>query len=423
MEFCEMTLEKRLSIDRRNRVNRKGQILSLRERIQLAKDVALGMDWLHGISHVIHKDLKSANILLEGGRAKISDFGFAQLRKGIQKDTELQGTPVYMAPEMLDRKAFDGFKTDVYAFAVIVWEILTSEIPFEEFTEFKPFRKAVVEEKMRPILPDDTPECIVLLLNRCWHEDPQSRPTFTEIAFRLDEALVEVTIDDPIANTFWKEHFLKPTQRLEEKIQWKTFRSILIKNCKLPGDLVDSVATLLCDTNELLSSLSTTVDMEIFNKVVHIWGRFFTKEGVESLREMSDYLKTPGCYDFSYTREVTHAKLAECKTGTYLVRLRDPNDSAHPGRPFTVSYVTDTNGERKINHKLIQHEPLSGVQDYVYNGHFKTLRALLEVDSALEQPLLAHDVDHLAKQVEKYLLSNEDQGEVIDPSATNYLEG
>ncbi len=76
-----------------------------------------------------------------------------------------------MAPEMLERKAFDGFKTDVYAFAIILWEILTSEIPFEEFTEFKPFKKAVVEDKMRPKIPDDIPECIVLLLKRCWHDD------------------------------------------------------------------------------------------------------------------------------------------------------------------------------------------------------------------------------------------------------------
>ncbi len=73
-----------------------------------------------------------------------------------------------------------------------------------------------------------------------------------------------------------------------------------------------------------------------------------------------------GCFDFSYTREVANAKLAERKAGTYLVRLRDPMDASHPGRPFTVSLVTDTNGERKIAHKLIQHEPLNGVADYVY---------------------------------------------------------
>jgi len=230
--------------------------------------------------------------------------------------------------------------------------------------------------------------------------------------------LVEATIDDAAGQTFWKDYFLKPTQRLEEKVQWRSFRSILIKQCKHPADLVDSVLTLLCDTNELLSSTSTTVDMETFNKVVQIWGRFFTKDGHQSLKEMSDYLKTAGCYDFEYTREVAYAKLAECKAGTYLVRLRDPNDVHHPGRPFTISYVTDQNGERKITHKLIQHEPLNGVPDYVYNGHFPTLRALLQADTTLTTPL--QEAEHPSKVVEKYLLSSEDQEYIIDPRNNNY---
>jgi serine/threonine protein kinase len=56
--------------------------LSFDERIGIAKDVALGLAWLHNISKIVHRDLKPANLLLNSNRrCKITDFGFAQLRQ------------------------------------------------------------------------------------------------------------------------------------------------------------------------------------------------------------------------------------------------------------------------------------------------------------------------------------------------------
>jgi hypothetical protein len=91
-----------------------------------------------------------------------------------------------------------------------------------------------------------------------------------------------------------------------------------------------------------------------------------------------------GCYDFSCTREKAQAKLSDSKPGTYLVRLRDQTDPSHPGKPFSISYVTESNGERKVMHKLVAHDPTNGVTDYVCNGHHKSLQDLIAADDTLK---------------------------------------
>lgn len=56
--------------------------LSHNDRLRMAKDIALGLSWLHNISKIVHRDLKPANLLLDASlRVKITDFGFAQLRR------------------------------------------------------------------------------------------------------------------------------------------------------------------------------------------------------------------------------------------------------------------------------------------------------------------------------------------------------
>lgn len=113
----------------------RGSALTWHNRIKIALDVARGLEYLHEHCHppVIHRDLKSSNILLHSNfNAKLSDFGLAVLGGAQNKNNiKLSGTLGYVAPEyMLDGKLTD--KSDVYAFGVVLLELLLGRRPVEK---------------------------------------------------------------------------------------------------------------------------------------------------------------------------------------------------------------------------------------------------------------------------------------------------
>ncbi|XP_041991072.1 probable receptor-like protein kinase At1g80640 [Salvia splendens] len=113
----------------------KGSALTWHLRLKIALDVARGLEYLHKHCRprIIHRDLKSSNILLDSNfNAKLSDFGLAIL-DGSQKKSQLKlsGTLGYVAPEyLLDGKLTD--KSDVYGFGVVLLELLLGRKPMEK---------------------------------------------------------------------------------------------------------------------------------------------------------------------------------------------------------------------------------------------------------------------------------------------------
>lgn len=102
----------------------------VQRRLQLGLDVAEGMAFLHR-SGVLHRDLKSANILLgDDGRAKIADFGLSSFRATCASHaTGLIGTVAWTAPEIFLGGAFRQ-ECDVYSFGVVLWEVVTGDEPW-----------------------------------------------------------------------------------------------------------------------------------------------------------------------------------------------------------------------------------------------------------------------------------------------------
>ncbi|KAG2241919.1 hypothetical protein Bca52824_096240 [Brassica carinata] len=114
-----------------------GSALTWHMRMKIALDTARGLEYLHEHCRppVIHRDLKSSNILLDSSfNAKISDFGLA-VSVGVHgsNNIKLSGTLGYVAPEyLLDGKLTD--KSDVYAFGVVLLELLLGRRPVEKLS-------------------------------------------------------------------------------------------------------------------------------------------------------------------------------------------------------------------------------------------------------------------------------------------------
>ena len=151
--------------------------------------IASGMSYLHS-HNFIHRDLKPENILIdELLHPKICNFEIPNLVDHLKFDpfTHSQsgfvGSPIYTAPEILIDGKYSK-SSDVYAFALVIYEIITLEKPFESEKMFEILLN-VATKKMRPEISGDIPPAYRDLIERCWSQQPENRPTFDDIVNEL----------------------------------------------------------------------------------------------------------------------------------------------------------------------------------------------------------------------------------------------
>jgi hypothetical protein len=153
-------------------------------RCKIALDIARGVNYLHKFPvPVLHRDLKSLNILLDDAmNAKLADFGWTRLKA--EAMTNKIGTYQWMAPEVIQGQDYSE-KADVYSFGIIMWELATRKPPFRELNGLE-VSQEVVKNDLRPALPKRCPDPFLKLMQRCWSRECQARPSLEVIIEELE---------------------------------------------------------------------------------------------------------------------------------------------------------------------------------------------------------------------------------------------
>ena len=180
--------------------------LPLDEALEIAQQIAEALEAAHG-KGIIHRDLKPANVkVTPEGQVKVLDFGLAKAWAGETGDKGsdvsqsptltragtvegvILGTAAYMSPEQARGRPVDK-RADVWAFGVVLWEMLTGRSLFGGDTVADVIAAVVTREPDLEALPPETPRAVRRLLERCLRKDPRTRmPDMGAVRLELQDA-------------------------------------------------------------------------------------------------------------------------------------------------------------------------------------------------------------------------------------------
>ena len=188
----------------------KGRQPPLSQALQWLLETARGVAECHAAG-VVHSDVKAANVLLDGARrAKLGDLGSGRVTRGLSASASAlavtatsagvgRSSVLWLSSELVDDpKQLPSTFSDVFAWAVTAWEVLSCRLPYHgadgqlNVDVLRPrVMMELVSGALRPDLAAvraDAPPAVVSLVQRCWAAEPRDRPEITEVVHALEAA-------------------------------------------------------------------------------------------------------------------------------------------------------------------------------------------------------------------------------------------
>lgn len=161
--------------------------ISVEEAIKIAAQIAEGLEAAHK-KGIVHRDIKSQNIMITtDGKIKVMDFGLAKVGKGTQltKVGSTIGTAAFMSPEQARGEDVDQ-RTDIWSFGVVLYEMLTGELPFKgEYEAAAIYDILNVDPKPISSFRKDIPENLNILISKMLQKDVKTRISSTEEILKI----------------------------------------------------------------------------------------------------------------------------------------------------------------------------------------------------------------------------------------------
>ncbi|CAI2161933.1 1243_t:CDS:2 [Funneliformis geosporum] len=182
-----------------NRSNTQNIQLSWnKKKLRILWNILNGLETIHN-KELIHRDVHSGNILfVEQNNYRyqwqIGDLGLSQPANNTSLNNEIYGVIPYIAPEIFNGAPFSK-KSDVYSVGMIMWELTTGCKPFSNVEHDHVLIYEIIDGK-RPEITNDTPECYVDLMKRCWDSDPSKRSSIKVIRQTVGSWLYRKKNDD-----------------------------------------------------------------------------------------------------------------------------------------------------------------------------------------------------------------------------------
>ena len=179
-----------------------GRLLPIERLVEIIFKCTRALDFAYRIG-ITHRDIKPANILFAGaspesGDIKISDFGAALVDAPDRTQVSGIGSPAYMSPQQVRELPLDH-QTDIYSLGVVMYQLLTGQLPFQASTNYNIVYQIINTEPMPPsAIRSEVPEILDAIVSRAMAKDTADRyPTWEEFAHDLAQAFRNKQLTSP----------------------------------------------------------------------------------------------------------------------------------------------------------------------------------------------------------------------------------
>jgi hypothetical protein len=317
----------------------------------------------------------------------VCDFGLStavERGKMWEDEDDIPGTPLWMAPEVMLGKAL-GPKSDVYSFGLCLWEFFSCQEPYQAFTNFNDFRRAVCFKFERPKLVPATvcPEAISKLIVRCWDSDPNVRPSFAELLDLYPALFLECMISDEKGKEFWSQAFYHDGL-FPAEVGWDQFAVSLAKYLGLADSAVNDTALLclkaLIAEDSRKPGIAQVVTLQTFGEFLQEFGPLVPGQSavLTTLEELAMYKpkrkQAAHVFHGNLSSAEAEKRLTGQDKGTWLVRV----SAKDPKQPYVISKVSR---QGAINHQRINYDAATG--KYKLEIHLKDRVKTAESEGSL----------------------------------------